>query len=340
MTGPDRAVLLLPASADRQEWLQTRRGGIGSSDIADILGVGYKTILHVYYDKIGELPLDDDAGEPALWGNLHEETVAREWARRNKSVIRRVGIVGRVDHPWMRCTLDRRVVKCPLPGAAPGTRCCLEVKTRNAWVAGKWRTGVPDDVHAQGVWQRAVTGFDHVHVACLIGGNDYRQYTIYHDPPLEADVIAAGQKLWDHVRRRIPPTEIPEQTNPDRLVELDNRLHPNRAGTRRLSNREVMAVIEQLAGYTGWSVREGEAKREKTRAKAGLVAALNGGDAAVADEELLYTYDEVNTARQCDYEKLLEQWPDAYAACVRQPTTRTIRIRYKGAQEFDRHTEA
>ena len=49
------AYLLLPADAPREQWLAARRGDwrdgttrIGSSDVADILGVGSRTPAHVY----------------------------------------------------------------------------------------------------------------------------------------------------------------------------------------------------------------------------------------------------------------------------------------------------
>lgn len=70
-------VRVLPADADRDTWLAARRTGIGSSDVAAILGVAdQRTALHVWHDKRGELV--DDAGEPALWGRLLEDPVARE----------------------------------------------------------------------------------------------------------------------------------------------------------------------------------------------------------------------------------------------------------------------
>ncbi len=127
------AYRVLPADADRDTWLTARRDGIGSSDVPPILGVSdYTTAVHVYRDKRGELV--DDAGEAALWGHLLEEPVAREWARRQRSVIQRVGLVARVDEPWMRATLDRQVLECPMDRSVR-TRCALEVKCRSAFKA-------------------------------------------------------------------------------------------------------------------------------------------------------------------------------------------------------------
>src|ERR1700759_1282691 len=149
------AVRMLPADADRATWLAERRNGIGSSDVAAILGVSdYNTAVHVWHDKRGTLV--DDAGEAALWGHLLEEPVAREWARRHRSVVQRVGLVAHVDEPWRRATLDRQVLECPMDRTVR-TRCALEVKCRSAFKANRWKSDVPDDVLAQTVWRMAGT---------------------------------------------------------------------------------------------------------------------------------------------------------------------------------------
>ena len=169
--------LILPADADRAAWLTARRSGIGSSDIAAILGISrYGNALSVYHDKTGGLPLESDDSEPALWGRAFEETVAREWARRNRSVVQRVGLLANVEHPHEMCTLDRRVLECPL--ADGREKCAVEIKCRDKMKASQFRAGVADDVLVQTLWQAIVCGFDHVHAAVLIGGNDYRQYVI------------------------------------------------------------------------------------------------------------------------------------------------------------------
>ncbi len=313
------ARLILPASADRADWLNARRGGIGSSDVADILEVGYKTPLHVYHDKRGTLNEDDDPGEPALWGNLHEETVAREWARRNRSVVRRVGLVAHVTDDWMRCTLDRRVTECPL-NREQREACALEVKTRNAWVASKWKRGVPDDVLAQTLWQIAVTGYDHIHVAVLIGGNDYRQTVVRRagNEQLIGDIVTLADRMWQRVLAGDPP---PSSGDPDRLVDLYDRLNPDRSGARALD----LDAYEAVLAYEDARLREKAARAEKDQAKARLIELLGDAEIALFGDAVGYQY--VATSRQSvDMNRLAEEWPDAYAACLRETTSRRIDI--------------
>jgi putative phage-type endonuclease len=317
---------VLAADVDERAWLDERRRGVGSSDVAAILGVAERrSAVHVWYDKTGRY-VDDDAGEAALWGRLHEDTVAREWARRNRSTVRRVGVVAHVDHLWMRCTLDRQVGVCPLDRDRAGS-CALEVKTRNAFVAGRWRREVPDDVLAQVVWQMAVTGYTHLHVACLIGGNDYRQYVIRRDAELERDIVAAASAFWTgNVLAGVKPT-VDMEAYADDLVDLDNRIHRVRTGTAELDRFDAVDLVRD---YETNRLLAQRYDRLQKAAKARLVLALDGAEAAVdnADPQRdpMWTYLEQNRRPGVDLAQLAEQYPDAYAACVTEKRGRTLAI--------------
>lgn len=312
---------VLPADTDRTVWLRHRRDYLCSSDIAAVLGVNdYNTALHVYHDKHGNLPTDDNAGEPALWGTLLEGVVAQEWARRNRAVIRRIGLVANVDRPWQACTLDRQVIECPL-GQGP---CALEVKTRNAWVSKKWRREVPDDVLAQVVWAMETCGYLHMHVACLIGGNDYRQFVVRRDPELAADMVTAGQRFWhDHVQAGIPP-KVDGPADP--LIDLDNRLHPDRHGLKPLDSMDDMGeALDALGEYERGRLIEKAGRRRKTAAKARLVGLLEGHEMALIEGHPAFTY-EAHTREDIDVARLRDEHPDVYRQVRRLGEVRTLRV--------------
>ncbi|MET8841483.1 lambda-exonuclease family protein [Streptomyces rubiginosohelvolus] len=315
--------LILPADADRAAWLTARRQGLGSSDMAAVLGISrYGNALSVYHDKTGGLPLEGDDSEPALWGRAIEDTVAREWARRNRSVVRRVGLVANVDRPWQMCTLDRRVLECPL--ADGRERCAVEIKCRAAFKAGQWRTGCPDDVLAQTLWQADVCGYDHIHVGVLIGGNDYRQFVVRvaDHQQLIADLRAAGARAWQQITDRRPPV-LPHDADPDVLLDLYEQLHHSRSGIVAI-DRDGDA-LDALSDYLDAATDEREAKDRKKTALAGLVGSLGTADTAVRDGRIAFTYDE--TSREyVDRERLREEFPDAYAACVEDRPSRRISI--------------
>lgn len=315
--------LILSADADRDVWLNARRNGIGSSDIAAILGISrYGNALSVWHDKTGGFPIDGDDSEPALWGRAFEETVAREWARRNRSVVRRVGLVANVDRPWQMCTLDRRVLECPL--ADDTEKCAVEIKCRDKMKAGQFRKGVADDVLVQTLWQADVCGFDHVHAAVLIGGNDYRQYVIRvaDHAQLVADLRAAGERAWEQIQTRRAPV-LAADADPDVLLDLYGRLHPDRAGvvdiTRDVDTQD--AVGDYLDAHNDYVAAE---KRKKA-AKARILAGLGDAEAATVLDRTFVSLDE-RSKEWTDTKRLAERWPEAYADCVEDRTYRQINI--------------
>lgn len=316
--------LVLPSTASREEWLEARRRGICSSDMPPLLeATDYGTPVHVYYDKIDELP-EREAGEAAFWGTMHEDTVARVWAMRNKSAIRKVGLIAQDDAPWRMCTLDRRVTVCPLSRDTVES-CALEVKTRSAFLAGKWRREIPDDVLVQVLWQIIVTGYDHIHGAVLIGGNEYRQFAVFRadHEELIALLIAGADRFWrEQVIARRPPRP---SGNPEALIELYDALNPGRGGIVRL-DRDVEA-FEAAQEYIAAGALEKEGAARKTAAKASLIAALGDGDTGVTgdDAEVMCTYKEVSRA-SADLARLAEYWPEAYDDCVTTKASRRFEL--------------
>lgn len=310
------AVRVLPADADRDTWLAARRNGIGSSDVAAILGAADRnTAVHVYHDKRGKLV--DDAGEAAFWGTVLEEPIAREWARRQRSVVQRVGLVAHVDEPWMMATLDRQVLECPMDRQVR-TRCALEVKCRSAFKANRWHADVPDDVLAQTVWQMAVTGYEHIHVAVLIGGNEMKLTTVVRDPKLEAYVLGEVRRFRDeHLLPGVEPDW--DLSKADALIHMDSLLHPERNGEIDLEG------IGEVMEYAELSATKGKAERALKQQKAVLVRLAAGARSVTFGGELAYEF-QPRSRSSCDLERLRERHPEAYADCVSETKFDAISI--------------
>jgi putative phage-type endonuclease len=310
-------VRVLPADADRDTWLAARRQGIGSSDVAAIVGAStYSTPLHVWHDKRGELP-DREPSEPMLWGSLLEDTVAREWARRCRSVIHRVGLVANVDQPWQLATLDRRVLECPLNRDREA--CALEVKCRSAFTSARWHADVPDDVLAQVIWQMIVTGYRHIHVMVLIGGNTPQQTVVRWDQAVADYVLGEVARFRDeHLLRGVPPV-VDDPATAAARIELDEALHPDRSGEIDLDG------IGEVMSYAEISAAKGAADRRLKAARATRGELAAGRRFVTFAGEPAYELAPV-TRTSCDLARLAERHPAAYADCVRETTTHTIRI--------------
>ncbi|MDT0409902.1 MULTISPECIES: YqaJ viral recombinase family protein [Streptomyces] len=314
--------LILPADADRADWLTARRSGIGSSDVPAILGlIDRNPPIKVYLDKTGHDV--DDAGEAAYWGTVNEEPVARRWAMQSRSVIRRVGLVAHEDHPHWMTTLDRRVTECPL---ADDERvpCALEVKTRSAFKSAQWHSGAPDDVTAQVLWQIIVNGYEHMHYAVLIGGNEYHQGVIRADEyrDVMADITTAVDRFWtEHVLAEVPP---PVSGDGEAVARMFRRLHPTRSGAVDVDMHPD--AYDALLEYGRHQRAESAARKAKNTAKARMIAALGDAQEARLGGERAYSLEPTNAAPRVDLEQLAERFPDAYAACVTPNPTERIDI--------------
>src|SRR5437763_9942981 len=95
-----RAALRLVSTRglDRQQWLEVRRGGIGSSDAAAAVGLNpYKSMLELWMDKTGQSlqaqAAADDDSSPTYWGSLLEPIVAAHYTRKSGNRVRRINAV-------------------------------------------------------------------------------------------------------------------------------------------------------------------------------------------------------------------------------------------------------
>jgi putative phage-type endonuclease len=273
-------VLVTDAEPETDEWFAARREGITGTDLPKILGLTkYGNALSVWLDKRGEL--DDSAGEAALWGQILEDPVAQEWARRHDTTVTPVGVLANHERPWIRASLDRLVETCP----DGDDRCGLEVKTRSAFKSKLFQSEIPDDVLAQTTWGLLTTGLHHMHVAVLIGGQELRSFRVDRDPKIEEYLLEAAAPVWAAVGDGVPPEAHPDSEGV--LLGMLNELYSHRAGDRHLDPDKARPWLDQYA--EGAEIeKQGEALKEQ--AKAGLVQLLDDGDAGLVDGTLAFTY--------------------------------------------------
>lgn len=311
------ARLLTTAAPQTPEWYAARRRGITATDVVSILRLtDYGNALSVWLDKRGELP-PDSTGEAAVWGNLLEDVVAREWARRHTAAqrgetvkVRRVGVVCNDWDPWMIASVDRRVHGC-----LEGSSCILEVKTRSAWVRDGWRDGTPDDVYAQVLWQLMVTGVDHAHVAVLVGGQELLIPDVVRLGDDTADVErmlrAEGWATWcSHLEGQQP--DVPADQV---LADLLDRVYTSRAGNAVVAVDPATAAIRD---YLLHSQQERSAKGRKAEARARLVALLGDAEAACFDDagSPVWTYRRPAASTRIDVAAIEVADPDLYATLI------------------------
>jgi len=197
--------LVKTTEINRDQWLEVRRSGIGSSDAAAAVGLNpYKSQLELWMEKTGRgaaLPQVDpnDESSPMYWGTLLEPIVAAHYTKRTGNRVRRVNaVLQHPAHPWMRANLDREVMGNP-------DVAILECKTAGLNGARLWKEGVPDYVHLQVMHQLAVTGKQAADVAVLICGQDLQIFRIQRDEEQIQQLILLEQAFWEYVEKDIQP---------------------------------------------------------------------------------------------------------------------------------------
>jgi len=179
----------------REEWLQIRSTGIGSSDAAAAIGLSsYKCSLSLWLEKTGRQPPEDlSEKEAVVWGTVMEPVLAKMYAERTGRKVRRVNaVLQHPEHPFMLANLDREVITDSGTGI-------LEIKTAGFYSAQLWDDGVPVAYQCQVLHQLAVTGHAWADVAVLIAGQEFRIYRIERDDDKIADLIQREAQFWSWV---------------------------------------------------------------------------------------------------------------------------------------------
>lgn len=220
----------------RDEWLQLRKQGIGSSDAAAAVGLNpYQSMLELWLIKTGrdqDLPKPDfeDDSSPLYWGNILEPIVAQHYSQRTGHKVRRVNAI--LQHPdpalpWMLANLDYRVSPSRGGDSSSSPVTLLECKTAGEYGARLWRNGVPEYVQLQVQHQLAVTGEQAADVCVLICGQQIQIHRIERDDELIARLIELEQQFWHYVETDTPP---PADGSASAQAAL-RALYPQDAGT-------------------------------------------------------------------------------------------------------------
>jgi putative phage-type endonuclease len=233
-TTTDPCEVIAPAGQSYVEWQAFRQNvqGLGASEAAAAMNLHpWKSAYSLYLEKVGEIdPIEDT--ERMAWGRKMEPLIAAEFFDRHPELEEtpKAGETFRsIEHPFMFATPDRFATSKRM-----GTVGVVELKNVGLRLSGDWGDYPPDFVQIQCAHQLAVTGLDVAHVAALIGGNEFRDYTLARDDALIANLIEAEQAFWQRVIDKTPPPvdgsastadalrERYADPDPDSVVELPN----------------------------------------------------------------------------------------------------------------------
>ncbi len=306
------AVVLAPTSnLTEAEWLAVRKGGIGGSDAAAILGLSpYRSIVEVFRDKVTD-EIDGIESEAMYWGTVLEDAVAQEFAKRTGFKVRRVNAV--LQHPtipYLLGNIDRQIVGLPEGPAL------LECKTTSAFRRSDWdHNQVPDGYYAQVQHYLAVTGWSQGWMAVLIGGQDFRMVQIPRNEEFIQAWLEKAADFWLCVETLTPPL----LDGSGAAAAILRRIYP------RATGEEIalpMEYNEKLGRYLALKEDLAPLEREKDRLETDLKAAMGTASTATCGA---YRAKWSNvTSNRLDQGRLKAEHPEI----VEQYTTQSVSRRF------------
>lgn len=168
----------------REAWLAARRSGVGSSDVAPILGESsWGTALSVWSEKVGLVERDQTETEWQAWGHILEPVIigqlAKEtgipFAHQDLCIVRHAGHPELFCSPDALCEYGRLVTTIDEVTFAidDSALCAAEVKNVTGFKASEWEDEIPRHVWMQVQHAMDCMGLSQMHVAALIGGNRF-----------------------------------------------------------------------------------------------------------------------------------------------------------------------
>ena len=263
MICPD-SIEVLPADADRDAWLNTRREGIGGSDASAIAGVNeYTSLYEVWLDKTGR-GVEKRYTPQMRFGHLIEDDARQVFTEDTGIGVQTAGLQRSKTRPWQQHTPD---------GITDdgGLFECKSVGWRQAHL---WDDGqVADHAEVQVQHGMAVTGLGHAWVVAVIE-REFVWRRVERDEQFIELITDMELDFWE---RHVLADEDPPMVAAD--LDIVKRLYPRaRDGELKLSETDWLRDTLTALAAAAESVKSAEA--EKKRIEAELTDYLGDSEAA------------------------------------------------------------
>lgn len=332
----------------RTAWLEGRRTGIGGSDVAAVLGLNpWKTPLDVWNDKLG-LSEDKGMSEPAYWGTVLEDTVAKEFQLRTGKRVQNVSHqFADPETPWAIANIDRAIINPDIAkrvrplemtekeiakyGYRPiTTDIAFEAKTAHAFTADLWgpsqeleikqnnlRTEheIPLYYETQIQWYCGILRLRGMYLAVLIGGSDFRMYWVDARPDVFQVIKEKCSAFWNnYVLTKTPPEPI----NIEDVLKLYGR-----------SNGKAIEAQGDLAiNYGEYARLNGEIKelkKQQDAVKAKIAIDMKDNEILTLDGKKVLTY-KTQTSKRFDSDSFKQEHLNDYFDYLKESSTRVMRV--------------
>jgi len=295
------------------EQKEFRKNGLGGSDAAAVVGLSpYKSPYQLFLEKRGEAPQEEEETLAMEIGNILEEPIAQLYAKKTGRQIRRHPTRVSDDYPYMLVNVDRIVVNDP---RGPGY---LEIKTANEWVGSGIRGAedLPDHFYIQGQHGLAVTEWEWMSFAILVGGSRFIWFDLARNDEVIAELIKQEAEFWD----RVQTGRAPAIDGSERTADLLKRMYPKDTG--KTITIEAPELIHAAQLFVKYKEQEKHVESELKRLGNMLKSAIGDASEAVLPGfgAISWKASKETVKESIDRKKLQAEFPDAYAACCATET--------------------
>lgn len=299
----------------REEWLSWRRGGIGGSDAAVIVGLNpYRSRLELYADKLGLMPEREDSEAMRIGRDL-EAYVAQRWAEATGKKYRRANFMYCHDrYDFIRANVDREVI---------GENAGLECKTTSVFNKSDFENGeTPLTYYCQCQHYMAVMGYERMYLAVLALGKAFYHFVIERDENEINTLLENEVEFWkQHVENKIPPEPDGSESAAAAIRAMQGENSCPEELKLMMQYEPDLAHLNALNGQIKALQKETEAIRQA------LMLAL--GEAENGESEQYHiTYRSQNRV-SVDLAALREKYPQAYKECSKNIQCRILKIQEK-----------
>lgn len=285
------ATLILPADASRDDWLKTRRTGLGGSDIAEITGASsFRTPFEVWLDKTSDTEPVEEQRDIFWFGNEVEPLLAARFTEDTGIATRNVGTYQSKEHPFLLANPDRFT-------ADGGV---LEIKTTGGYTdkAKEWRAGeIPDNAYVQVQVYLAVTGRSHGWFIALVDRTPHIVGPVDRDENLIAEIRSTAALFWAHVLSNEPPPVDLATVTPSELAVR----HPRVLDPESCTEAPLPELVEDdLAKLAEIKDTEATLKDERTAIETRLKATVGDREYLTVNGRPVVRWAEVSGRRTFD----------------------------------------
>ncbi len=307
---------------ERQKWLEWRRGGIGGSEVAALLGLSpWKTPYQVWEEKLG-LAKEVEETEAMKWGNRNEKHIIDDmleclelrdcWLEDDDT---------KKVSEYMRGTADALIFETKKNGRfnAPGKlQCIFEAKTsRNGNGFGEDGTDeIPEHYMCQVQHYLEVFDCEQAYLGCLIAGSELRIYPIPRNKDIGKLLRDTCDRFWqDYVLTKTPP--------PPSTYKECSKVWKKSNESYTFADQDIRDLIVKI--------KEGQATIKELEAlvdsqKKELCTFLAESEGVQDNGKPLATWKN-QTTKRLDVEALKTEQPAIYEMFLKTTKSRVLRIK-------------